>query len=245
MNNFICKICDKQFIFEKNKMDHEIYCDARCNLNSYAIKQKAKKKDNSYTYSHFSEDSFCFEDIIKNIEDKYLKRIELLENKVKYLLLCNPTNRSICEFLKYENKPLISFNKWICSICVTEDTLDLMFNDGIEDTFKDIFKSLLKKNDIPIKSCTIKKKTFYVYDDEKWQTMKDDHFNKIVLFLNKEFINVYIKWSIDNKDEIYNSEKKIDEKIQKMSLINTSDSKKLKYIKKCFNKCVIDIDTEE
>ena len=232
-NNYICKICDKQFIFEKHKMDHESLCEARCELNFVNKNKDFIKIKRQPLHKDVYE-------IIKQLQEK----VERLENKVRKLELREPKNKSVDEYLNENNIiPTITFNKWIYKIDITEEHLDKLYEDSPEDAYKAIFKPILKNlmDEDPIKAFTAKKGIYYVYDENKWRIMDENHLSKIVLYLNKEFINVFVRWVENNKEAINSSERKTNEKIEKMALISSSripDCKKINLIKDCFKRFV-------
>jgi len=134
-------------------------------------------------------------------------KCEDLEKKVAKIHSSTTTLRRkhIDEYLKNIQPPNMSYSEWLSSIEVSDDHLQIVFDNDLETCIKQILSPLL--SDIPIRAFTQKAGAFYIYHETEWRQMTADEFTSFVTSISRKVLRTYTKWSKDNYEKMHSNAK--------------------------------------
>jgi hypothetical protein len=162
-------------------------CDAT--FKSNAELEYHKKYDHLFLLKKEEET-----DIMKFVKNMILKHegkinklesnMKLLEQEVHLLKVENSQlkarmniriNKNIRDILNHSIYHGTLFRTWIFSFDITKDHLNMVYDEDLSDTIKQIFSENIQcKNEIPIRAFIEKKNVLYYYNGNGWQIMDKD-----------------------------------------------------------------------
>jgi hypothetical protein len=142
-----------------------------------------------------------------------LKKYQALEEKVKehekYIKKVK-RKMNILDWLTDKYKPNTNFNEWGSNLVITFDDLNILFERGYIEGIHNIFIKFLPKNDnLPIRCFDQKMYIFFIYNNNKWEHLDFEDYEKIIRCISNKFIKIFKQWKDENKS-FMNSEKNND-----------------------------------
>jgi hypothetical protein len=190
---FYCDVCNYESKFNSNYQKHlttkkhkknteKQQCDANNNVSD-----DPQNLQISNPYNNETQDMVKV--LIKQnqaLQDKLLE----IANQPKIVVNNNTQNNNqknnIVQFLNNDCKDAVNLSDFISKLVVTFDDLETIENEGYVTSIKEtLIKSLgdMKKETRPIHCTDVKRKQFYVKDNDKWEKEKNTN-SKIYSALN-------------------------------------------------------------
>lgn len=218
-----CKYCNKYFHFKDLYDQHEITCEFM-----FRTRRQKDREDDYIEKLPSAQEQF------KLIQYLTLK-VNRLENDIARLkinagtrkrrlvldLLNNPTNP----------KPRLLFENWYKQIVVTYNDLEAVFNGDITDGMMSALENQISQN-ICIPICSFKQKTNSIYiwtsefnneednNEPKWILLDYKIFLVWTRYINHKFLELFLKWQVENSQLIYSSEQEKERHILSTRKIN-------------------------
>jgi Holliday junction resolvase len=217
-----CLYCSKTYKIKANYKKHSISCEFFYNKNTKThdewIDHIEKIPTMRELYSFIKELAF---------------KCNHLENEVQQLrqTVNIRKKREIIEWLNIHraNPQKKSFTEWYKSLSVDFDLLKKVFDNDLTYGIKELLlKQLENKKDNSIAAFTQKQNMFYIFDASEennqtiWRTMENEDIKKMIQFINKCFLKIFVKWQKENETMISQSEILKDQEINYMIKINGS-----------------------
>lgn len=205
-----CIYCGKSYKLRRNLDKHVVLCEI-------IDKTKRNKKlviepDNDELPSQRQMYNMIIELTLKynKLEQKMEKMNKFVDKKIKKI--------NIIDWLNSNKKPDYNFDNLINKINLTQDDINIIFDNNPIDTIsillsRELFDNEIK-NDAPIYATIQKNNYIYIYNDidnnininRVWGELTKD---KLIKFMNKfqnKIIKVLADWKQINKNQIINSD---------------------------------------
>jgi len=212
-----CNLCNRTFIIKQNFVKHLCICKW---LHSSAS-QRNSEHETIHKLSEKQKDELLV-DLLHNYQ-VLSNQLETMKKEMQNLKTKQRINMTkwLCKAKKC-NK---TYSKWLESISVTENHLEIVFSQdlvsGIIEAFKDeIHDSKLHNKQLPIYAFTQKLNSLYVYDlnssskekskpsepsEPSWSLIvTDEHLKKAFNIIGAKFEKKYYVWKQSN-DTLINS----------------------------------------
>ena len=191
----ICETCNYESTITSNYRKH--LQTKKHHKNVEMRKQKENdvhlSSEKNSTYVSEKSDSSNSNDVVKVlIEQNQALQDKLLEMASQPKIVVNNNTQSnnqknnIVQFLNNDCKDAVNLSDFISQLVVTFDDLETIENEGYVTSIKEtLIKSLgdMKKETRPIHCTDVKRKQFYVKDNDKWEKEKNTN-SKIYSALN-------------------------------------------------------------
>ena len=187
---YVCQ-CGKQYTSKTWFQNHRSLCEMIRDCNDDDIGDDLPSKLEMWN---------C----MKIIVNKYQKLEQKIKDHEKYIKKLK-IKINIIDWLTDNYKPEICFNTWLSNIITTLDDLDILFNYGYIEGIHRLFMKFLPKNDnIPIRCFDQKMYIFFVYNNNKWEHLDFEDYEKIIRNVSNKFIKIFKTWKDTNQDFINN-----------------------------------------
>tara|TARA_B100000900_G_scaffold403616_1_gene410911 strand:- start:691 stop:1257 length:567 start_codon:yes stop_codon:yes gene_type:complete len=164
---------------------------------------------------------------MEEMERFFTKKIEILENQIE-TLKDNKTkkkkkksNSTICKELN-ELEITTSFVEWFQKIEINNNTIQLLFENSIEDYINLLINNNIRASEeIPI---ILRDNKLFIHNDDKWELLKNDDINKLVLHIQMNTMKQMVIWE---KDLDFSNDKNINKMVATNEKILIIDSPKI------------------
>lgn len=223
ISGYKCLYCSKNYKIKANYKKHSISCEL-----FYHKKNMTNDEWNEYT------DNVPTTKELYSLIKELAFKCNYLENEVQQLrqTIHVRKKKEIIEWLNKNrlNNQEKTFTEWYKNIHVDFTILKTIFENDLTHGIKELLsKQLANKNKNPIAAFTQKQNSFYIFDisseaisQKKWRTMENDDITKMIEYINKCFLKIFVKWQIENESMISQSEILKDQEINYMIKINGS-----------------------
>ena len=213
-NTLICEYCSKKYVNKKCFDHHVLMCRVSKSNSKYHIDTIEKiTLDKTPTISELYK-------IIIDLNNKY-ERLQRDYNTIKHQVKLDQKKKplEIIEWLNNNYKPDKTFETWFQNIVIDLDNIDIIFEKNYINGVAEIILNYVHTNNItnsnsnlvPIQAF-VEKDGLYIYNNnENWDVIKFDEFDKILKIFNNKLLNVFKEWhnitqrkmTIDKFNEVY------------------------------------------
>ena len=215
-----CKYCTKYFHYKDSYNLHIPTCEF-----FYRSKRQIDRNDDCSERLPSPQDQF------KLIQYLTLK-IHQLESDVSRLKISSGTRKRkvILDLLNNPTnpKPSVLFENWYKSISLTMDDLIPLFDYDITNGIQYVLERYLN-NTIPICSFQQKENSIYIWttnwnntdsSNPKWILLDINVYNIWMRYISHLFLEIFLKWQIENDTLVHSSEKEKEKNIENMHKLN-------------------------
>jgi|TARA_B100001287_G_scaffold138453_2_gene116591 hypothetical protein len=219
-----CKYCNKYFHFKDLYDQHVITCEY-----FYRSKRQKDREDDYIEKLPTPQEQFKLIQYLTlkvNRLETDIARLKInagtKKRKLVLELLNNPTNP----------KPPVLFENWYKQYELNYNDLDAVFNGDITDGMMSVLQRYLKKcSNLPICSFNQKQNSIYIWtssfnkdsNEPIWILLDFKIFLIWVRYINHQFLELFLKWQIENSKLIYSSEAEKERHIASTRKINGLD----------------------
>jgi hypothetical protein len=215
-----CKSCGKSYTRKSSLERHQILCEIMLKCRNKRDNQ-IDKEENDDLPSHSQLCKIVQELAYKcvsmeNEMDNMRKWINKKKKKINILNWLNTNHVNMCE---------TNFTEWAKDIQITDDHLDILFNNNIYNCLQNIFQTVID-NDAPIKCFSQKAHVFYIFttssiannnnnsntndinnDFMSWRQMEADDWIPFLRTIQKKMLGAISKWREINAERLRQNDK--------------------------------------
>lgn len=201
-----CSLCNRSFTHKTELTKHHIYCTYLQSKKNVPVEWDAWETP----LSDSQRDSMLRHLLIQN--HKMNEKMNAMQTKIQSLSSTQKIN--ILHFLNSsEIKPIHTIQRWVKSLPVTQDHLDIVFQKSIKDSIFQVFLDALdiSKKLIPIKCFVQKPKQLYVYsgsNSQKWEVMELTLLKTLCSSIGSRLSELFIQWQVDHVTSSLDSQEK-------------------------------------
>ena len=188
MEIITCKNCYKKYKNEKAYEKHRLLClDDEDNLEDRSLKEL----------------------VIRLIADNRKLRHDV--NELKRWVETKKKKIRVIEFLNEKYTSEISYSNFLENINIDISDLELVFAKNIIDSFVEIIQKQLQQicnkniDKYPFLSFVQKKNFIYKYENNKWDVLTIEEFEKIVTKIYSSILKQFKIWQDENEEKIFNN----------------------------------------
>ena len=189
MEIITCKNCYKKYKNEKAYEKHRLLClDDEDNFEDRPIK----------------------EILIRVIADN--RKLKHDVNELKRWVETKKKKIRVIEFLNEKYTSEITYSNFLENINIDMSDLELVFAKNIIDSFVEIIQKQLQQicnknmdNKYPFLSFVQKKNFIYKYENNKWDVLTIEEFEKIVTKIYSSILKQFKIWQDENEEKIFNN----------------------------------------
>tara|TARA_B100000902_G_C27065487_1_gene791312 strand:+ start:228 stop:773 length:546 start_codon:yes stop_codon:yes gene_type:complete len=128
-----------------------------------------------------------------------LKRIELLESKVAVLEAKDVKQKTNTVNVSTFHTPSIKYLQWIPTLEPSQEHMEFLFTQGYIQGISMLVCSLIEQStEPPIIMNRSKKNQIYIYVEDKWILMDNNHFGKFIDIQQSKLLKLFKQWKLDN-----------------------------------------------
>jgi hypothetical protein len=128
-----------------------------------------------------------------------LKRIESLESKVAVLEAKEVKHKTNTVNVSTFHIPSTKYQEWIQSLEPTQEHMEFLFTQGYIQGISMLVCSLIEQStEPPIIMNRSKKNQIYIYLEDKWIVMDNNHFGVFIDIQQSKLLKLFKQWKIDN-----------------------------------------------
>lgn len=196
-----CGTCGKEFTRKKEYNSHILVCD-EIEKSKYQLEQRENQQDENQIIPS--------QKVMFQMIQTLVEKCNRLENEVaicKKYIKQTKKKISILHWLN-EYYPLqTSYDEWKKTIKVDGENIKYVFNHGYIDGVLMILQKHLPLDNVEhhvIKCFDQKQGIFFYYNNETWNVMDNDVFQKLLVYLNIELTREFDEgWVEPNKEKIF------------------------------------------
>jgi len=214
-----CKSCGKSYTRKSSLERHEILCEIMLKSRNKRENQIDKEENNDLP----SHSQLC--KIVQELAYKCVsmesematmrKWIDKKKKKINILNWLNTNHVNMCE---------TNFIEWAKDIQITDDHLEVLFNNNIYNCLQSVFQTVID-NDAPIKCFSQKAHVFYIFtnninnisissnindsldDNTSWRQMEADDWIPFLRTIQKKMLGAISKWREINAERLRQNDK--------------------------------------
>ena len=227
-----CRFCDRHFRFKDTYDQHTITCEFL-----FRSKKEKDREIDTFEYIPSAQDQYKLIQYLASQVATLKKDIEYLKGStiVKKRRLIRDWLNSGENYI-----PSLGFAQWSRSIPLTQDHLNIVFQEDLTTAIKKCIQEHIESSENPpIRAFLQKQNTIYVMnssdpdsDKTDWAILSCETLDQWLDRIVHVFLQKFVKWQHENMTKIQTSELEKDKNIEYMAKINGFEDRKRSELRK-------------